>query len=219
MPTPCRRRFHRRIPDARVQRSVTQYTSIRYSPRVLENDRSICRGIAPAFRLARRRDRRGRPLYSHATTKQADRQPARMRARAPSEPCGTMLKSCTRSSPTLIANGRSPAGTSPSNKALLDTDIYSEILKAVDQTVTWNAIAYRQASRAIVSRRFTLRYFPGRDCTAYSALPPRVHRGHLRGIDQRHPADRDRSWIVVVGGGSRLRISLNWGLRSPRRFL
>jgi tRNA(fMet)-specific endonuclease VapC len=31
------------------------------------------------------------------------------------------------------------------NKALLDTDIYSEILKAVDQTVTGNAIAYRQA--------------------------------------------------------------------------
>jgi tRNA(fMet)-specific endonuclease VapC len=31
------------------------------------------------------------------------------------------------------------------NKALLDTDIYSEILKAVDQTVTRNAIAYRQS--------------------------------------------------------------------------
>jgi hypothetical protein len=30
------------------------------------------------------------------------------------------------------------------NKALLDTDISSEILKAVDQTVTRNAIAYRQ---------------------------------------------------------------------------
>ncbi len=30
------------------------------------------------------------------------------------------------------------------NKALLDTDIYSEILKAVDQTVIRNAIAYRQ---------------------------------------------------------------------------
>jgi predicted nucleic acid-binding protein len=31
------------------------------------------------------------------------------------------------------------------NEALLDTDIYSEILKAVDQTVTRNAVAYRQA--------------------------------------------------------------------------
>lgn len=31
------------------------------------------------------------------------------------------------------------------NKALLDTDIYSEIIKAVDQTVTRNATAYRQA--------------------------------------------------------------------------
>jgi hypothetical protein len=30
------------------------------------------------------------------------------------------------------------------NKALLDTDIYSEILKAVDQTVTQNATAYRR---------------------------------------------------------------------------
>ena len=31
------------------------------------------------------------------------------------------------------------------NKALLDTDIYSEILKAIDQNVTRNAAAYRQA--------------------------------------------------------------------------
>jgi predicted nucleic acid-binding protein len=31
------------------------------------------------------------------------------------------------------------------NKSLLDTHIYSEILKSVDQTITRNAIAYRQA--------------------------------------------------------------------------
>jgi tRNA(fMet)-specific endonuclease VapC len=31
------------------------------------------------------------------------------------------------------------------NKSLLDTDIYSEILKAIDQNVTRNATAYRQA--------------------------------------------------------------------------
>lgn len=31
------------------------------------------------------------------------------------------------------------------NKALLDTDIYSEVLKAIDQTVARNAAAYRQA--------------------------------------------------------------------------
>ncbi len=31
------------------------------------------------------------------------------------------------------------------NKALLDTDIYSEILKAIDQNVTRNATTYRQA--------------------------------------------------------------------------
>ena len=31
------------------------------------------------------------------------------------------------------------------NNALLDTDIYSEVLKAIDQTVTRNATAYRQA--------------------------------------------------------------------------
>jgi tRNA(fMet)-specific endonuclease VapC len=31
------------------------------------------------------------------------------------------------------------------NKALLDTDIYSEVLKAIDQNVTRNATAYRQA--------------------------------------------------------------------------
>jgi tRNA(fMet)-specific endonuclease VapC len=67
-----------------------------------------------------------------------------MRAWAPSEPCGTTLTSWTRSSPTLTANGRSPGGTSPSNRALLDTDISSEILKAVDQTITRNTIAYRK---------------------------------------------------------------------------
>ena len=32
------------------------------------------------------------------------------------------------------------------NKALLDTDIYSEALKAVDQNVARNAAAYRQAN-------------------------------------------------------------------------
>jgi tRNA(fMet)-specific endonuclease VapC len=31
------------------------------------------------------------------------------------------------------------------NKALLDTDIYSEVLKAVDPNVARNAAAYRQA--------------------------------------------------------------------------
>jgi tRNA(fMet)-specific endonuclease VapC len=31
------------------------------------------------------------------------------------------------------------------NKALLDTDIYSEILKVIDQNVIRNAIAYRKA--------------------------------------------------------------------------
>jgi hypothetical protein len=34
----------------------------------------------------------------------------------------------------LTANGKNPGGTSPLNKVLLDTDIYSEILKAIDQT-------------------------------------------------------------------------------------
>jgi predicted nucleic acid-binding protein len=40
--------------------------------------------------------------------------------------------------------GKSSGGTFPLNKALIDTDIYSEILKAVDQTVTRNAMANRQ---------------------------------------------------------------------------
>ena len=31
------------------------------------------------------------------------------------------------------------------NKALLDSDIYSEVLKAIDQTVLRNATAFRQA--------------------------------------------------------------------------
>lgn len=31
------------------------------------------------------------------------------------------------------------------NEALLDTDIYSEVLKAIDPNVTRNAVAYRQA--------------------------------------------------------------------------
>ncbi len=32
------------------------------------------------------------------------------------------------------------------NRVLLDTDIYSEVTKAIDPTVTQNAIAYRQAN-------------------------------------------------------------------------
>ena len=42
------------------------------------------------------------------------------------------------------------------NKALLDTDIYSEILKAIDQTVTRNAITYRQAQGRLTFSVITL---------------------------------------------------------------
>ena len=35
------------------------------------------------------------------------------------------------------------------NKTLLDTDIYSEVLKAIDQTVTNNATAYRQVHKRL----------------------------------------------------------------------
>jgi tRNA(fMet)-specific endonuclease VapC len=46
----------------------------------------------------------------------------------------------------LTAGGKKNlGGTSLLNKALLDTDIYSEVLKAVDPTVTRNATLYRQA--------------------------------------------------------------------------
>ncbi len=45
--------------------------------------------------------------------------------------------------PTASGN-KNPGGMFPLNKALLDTDIYSEILKSVDPTVTRNATAYRQ---------------------------------------------------------------------------
>jgi tRNA(fMet)-specific endonuclease VapC len=42
------------------------------------------------------------------------------------------------------------------NKGLLDTDIYSEILKAVDQTVTRNAIAYRQTQGVLTLSAVTV---------------------------------------------------------------
>jgi tRNA(fMet)-specific endonuclease VapC len=42
------------------------------------------------------------------------------------------------------------------NKALLDTDIYSEILKAVDPTVTGNAIAYRQSQGVLTLSTITV---------------------------------------------------------------
>jgi tRNA(fMet)-specific endonuclease VapC len=42
------------------------------------------------------------------------------------------------------------------NKALLDTDIYSEILKAVNQTVKANAIAYRKAHGVLTLSAVTL---------------------------------------------------------------
>jgi hypothetical protein len=45
----------------------------------------------------------------------------------------------------LTASGeKNPGGISLLNKALLDTDIYSEVLKSVDPNVTRNATAYRQ---------------------------------------------------------------------------
>jgi tRNA(fMet)-specific endonuclease VapC len=42
------------------------------------------------------------------------------------------------------------------NKALLDTDIYSEVIKAVDPTVTRNAIAYRQFQGVLTVSTITL---------------------------------------------------------------
>jgi tRNA(fMet)-specific endonuclease VapC len=42
------------------------------------------------------------------------------------------------------------------NKALLDTDIYSEIIKAVDPVVTRNAIAYRQAEGVLTLSAVTV---------------------------------------------------------------
>ena len=45
---------------------------------------------------------------------------------------------------------------SPLNKALLDTDTYSEILKAVDPNVTRNATAYRQAQGVLTLSAVTV---------------------------------------------------------------
>src|SRR3954452_2823459 len=54
--------------------------------------------------------------------------------------------SWTRSWPMPTARGgRTKGGFSTLNKALLDTDIYSEILKAANPTVTRNATTYRRA--------------------------------------------------------------------------
>ena len=42
------------------------------------------------------------------------------------------------------------------SKSLLDTDIYSEVLKAIDQTVVNNAIAYRKAQGILTISAVTL---------------------------------------------------------------
>jgi predicted nucleic acid-binding protein len=42
------------------------------------------------------------------------------------------------------------------SKALLDTDIYSEVIKAVDPVVTRNAIAYRQAEGVLTVSAVTV---------------------------------------------------------------
>jgi tRNA(fMet)-specific endonuclease VapC len=42
------------------------------------------------------------------------------------------------------------------NKALLDTDIYSEILKAINPTVAQNAMAYRQAQGILTFSTITV---------------------------------------------------------------
>ena len=42
------------------------------------------------------------------------------------------------------------------NKALLDTDIYSEVLKAIDQNVARNATAYRQTHGLLTVSVITL---------------------------------------------------------------
>jgi tRNA(fMet)-specific endonuclease VapC len=56
--------------------------------------------------------------------------------------------------PTSGANG--PGGILPLNKALLDTDIYSEVLKAVDANVARSATAYRQAHGVLTLSSVTL---------------------------------------------------------------
>ncbi len=44
------------------------------------------------------------------------------------------------------------------NKALLDTDIYSEVLKAINPNVARNAAAYRQAHASSVPRRLRIEF-------------------------------------------------------------
>lgn len=42
------------------------------------------------------------------------------------------------------------------NKALLDTDIYSEVLKAVNPTIALNAAAYRKAEGVLTVSAITV---------------------------------------------------------------
>src|SRR5689334_10802089 len=52
----------------------------------------------------------------------------------------------TRSSPTPTASGgKTHGGTSTLNKALLDTDIFSELSKGIDPNVARNATTYRSS--------------------------------------------------------------------------
>lgn len=54
------------------------------------------------------------------------------------------------------SGGKKAGGTSRLNKALLDTDTYSEILKAVDPIVTRNATTYRQAQGVLTLSTVTV---------------------------------------------------------------
>jgi hypothetical protein len=65
------------------------------------------------------------------------------------------------------------------NKALLDTDILSEVGKGIDQTIARNATAYRQAYGLLTLCDFGNGNHPGvakgRRVEPYSSLPQR-HR-------------------------------------------
>ena len=84
----------------------------------------------------------------------------------------------------------------PLNKCLLDTDIYSEILKSVDQTVLKHAVAYRQAQGVLTLTTITvmevIRGF-------HKILNRQKLQGFLSAIAQQVVLDFDRPSAELAG--------------------
>lgn len=88
------------------------------------------------------------------------------------------------------------AGTGPLSKALLDTDIYSEVIKAVDPIVTRNAIAYRQTEGVLTVSVITVMEIVRGYQRKQSAAKPQVF---LAAVAMEEVLDFDQAAAELAG--------------------